>query len=129
MKNLIISLILLIFIFSLTGCADVGTKTSMSKHPDAEEILGLDENADIFQWDGLIYETNIDWVNELKLTKNEQLGEITESFSNSDAKNFKNGMANKLPVGTKIYSAKESEGILIVEHNNEEKYYLALVEG
>ncbi|KYC89896.1 hypothetical protein B4102_3903 [Heyndrickxia sporothermodurans] len=38
-------------------------------------------------------------------------------------------MANKLPIGAKIYSAKERGDILIAEYNGEEKYYLALVEG
>jgi len=36
---------------------------------DAEEVLTLDSDADIFQYDGVIYKTNIAWVEELTLTK------------------------------------------------------------
>ncbi len=38
-------------------------------------------------------------------------------------------MSNKLPVGTKIFSAKERGDILIVESEGEIKKYLAIVEG
>ncbi|MFF2450289.1 hypothetical protein ACFVSW_24905 [Neobacillus sp. NPDC058068] len=130
MNKLILSLMLMVVsLFYLSGCIDSETKTSVSKHPDAEEVLRLDENANIFQWEGLIYKTDIDWINELELTKKELVGEITKLFTNEDTKSFKNGMANKLPIGTKIYSTNENEGILIVEYNSEEKYYLAMVEG
>jgi hypothetical protein len=118
----------IVSMFYITGCVGSETKTSVSKHPDAEEVLRLDRNANIFQWEGLIYQTDIDWVNELELTKKESVGEITELFTNEDTKSFKNGMANKLPLGAKIYSTDEN-GILIVEYNGEEKRYLALVEG
>ncbi|MFS0862822.1 hypothetical protein [Fredinandcohnia sp. 179-A 10B2 NHS] len=128
MTKFIVSLILMVFLFSLSGCDSSETNTSVSKHPDAEEVLRLYKNADIFQWEGLIYKTDIDWVNELELSKKELIGEITELFTNEDTNSFKNGMANKLPVGAKIYSTNEN-GILIVEYKDEEKYYLALVEG
>jgi hypothetical protein len=38
-------------------------------------------------------------------------------------------MANKLPVGAKIFSAKERGDILIVEVEGEILKYLAIVEG
>jgi hypothetical protein len=38
-------------------------------------------------------------------------------------------MSNKLPVGTKIFTAKERGDILIVESEGEIKKYLANVEG
>jgi hypothetical protein len=130
MNKPILSLILIVSLIYLSGCVDLKTNTSVTKHPDAEEVLRLDKNADIFKWDGLIYKTNIDWVNELELTKKECIGEITKIFTGKDIKSFSNGMANKLPIGTKIYSANEVEGILIVEYSNsKEKYYLSQVEG
>ncbi|WHT49700.1 hypothetical protein QNH10_09525 [Sporosarcina thermotolerans] len=43
-------------------------------NPDAKEILTLDPEADIFQFEGVIYKTGIDWVEELTLTKGEQVG-------------------------------------------------------
>jgi len=114
---------------SLFGCDDTETKTVNTKNPNAEEILRLDRHADIFQWKEVIYQTNIDWVNELKLTKNKSVGKITSVSTNVTNKSFKNGMANNLPIGAKIYSAKEREDILIVEFNGRVSYYLALVEG
>ena len=128
MYKLILGVMLLVSLFYLSGCIHSENKTSVSKNPDAEEVLSLDENADIFQWEGLIYQTDIEWINELDITKKELLGEITELFTSEDTKLFKNGMANKLPIGTKIYSTNENS-ILLVESDGEEKYYLALVEG
>ena len=43
--------------------------------------------------------------------------------------NFKNEVSNILPVGTKIYSAKERDDILVVEIDGVIRKYLAIVEG
>ncbi|RHW43273.1 hypothetical protein D1B31_00960 [Neobacillus notoginsengisoli] len=125
MKKLIFIASILIFI---TGCyaADKTTEVTIDRI-DAEEVLRLDPDADIFQYDGVIYQTNIDWVEELTLTKDMQVGEI--KTTNSRTTNFKDGMANKLPVGAKIYSAKEQGDILLVEHEGKLLKYLAIVEG
>ena len=128
MVKFIIRFITVVSIFSLLGCIDVTIKSSVSKNPDAEEVLQLDKDANIFQWDDLIYQTDIEWVNDLKLTKKEPVGEITELYTEEGTKSFKHGMANKLPIGTKIYSTNEN-GILIADYNDKEMYYLALVEG
>lgn len=98
-----------------------------TKNPDAKEILTLEPNADIFQYDDVIYITHIDWVDELEITKDEQVGEI--KAKNETDTNFENDMANKLQVGTKIFSVKERNDILIVKYNEETLRYLALVEG
>ncbi|MEK4523561.1 hypothetical protein MKX96_18255 [Psychrobacillus sp. FSL W7-1493] len=99
-----------------------------TKNPDAEEVLTLDPEADIFQLDGVIYKTGIDWVEELTLTKGEQVGEIkTRNDSDTD---FEDEMSNKLPVGAKIFSTIEKEGpILLVELEGKLLKYYALVEG
>ncbi|MDY0393957.1 hypothetical protein ACFSMW_16190 [Virgibacillus halophilus] len=59
------------------GCSDSAntgnTEVYQIGNPDAEEILTLDPNADIFQFDGVIYQTGIDWVEKLTLTKGEQV--------------------------------------------------------
>ena len=90
-------------------------------------VNGRYSNADIFQYDGVIYKTNIDWVEELHLTKDVQIGEIkTKNDANTD---FKDEMSNKLPIGAKIFFTKEREDILIVESEGEIKKYLAIVEG
>ncbi|MBT2641880.1 hypothetical protein J7I80_06565 [Bacillus sp. ISL-41] len=120
--------LLALALFSITGCSNGGETTRVSiDRVDAEEVLKLDPNADIFQYDGVIYKTNIDWVEELSLTKDVQIGEIkTINDANAD---FKDEMANKLPVGAKVFSAKERGDILIVEFEGEILKYLAIVEG
>ena len=112
----------------ITGCSNGGETTKLSSDSiNAGEVLRLDPAADIFQYDGVIYKTNIDWVEELSLTKDVQIGEIkTKNDTNTD---FKDEMANKLPVGAKIFSAKERGDILIVEVEGEILKYLAIVEG
>ncbi len=114
--------------FTITGCSDGGEITKVSIDSiDAEEVLTLDPDADIFQFDGVIYKTNIDWVEEVFLTKNVQIGEIkTRNDANTD---FKDEMSNKLPVGAKIFSAKERGDILIVESEGEILKYLGIGEG
>ncbi|SCY78214.1 hypothetical protein SAMN02787081_04319 [Lysinibacillus fusiformis] len=115
-------------LFMITGCnIQRGTTTVSIDSIDAEEVLTLDSDADIFQYDGVIYKTNIDWVEELSLKKDVQIGEIkTKNDANT---NFKDEMSNKLLVGTKIFSSKERGDILIVESEGEIKKYLAIVEG
>ena len=115
-------------LFMITGCSNGGETTKLSSDSiNAGEVLRLDPAADIFQYDGVIYKTNIDWVEELSLTKDVQIGEIkTKNDTNID---FKDEMANKLPVGAKIFSAKERGDIVIVEVEGEILKYLAIVEG
>jgi len=115
-------------LFMISGCnIQKGTATVSNESIDAKEVLTLDSDADIFQYDGVIYKTNIDWVEELSLTKDVQIGEI-KTNNDTDTK-FKDEMSNKLPVGAKIFSTKEREDILIVESEGEIKKYLAIVEG
>ncbi len=84
-----------------------GTTTVTIDSIDAKEVLTLDSNSDIFQYNGVIYKTKIDWVEELSLTKDVQIGEIkTKNDTNT---NFKDEMSNKLPIGAKIFSIKKEE--------------------
>lgn len=112
----------------ITGCSNEGEVTTVTIDSiDAEEVLTLDSDSDIFQYDGVIYKTNIDWVEELSLTKDVQIGEIkAKNDTNTD---FKDEMSNKLPVGAKIFSSKERGDILIVESEGKFKKYIAIVEG
>lgn len=117
------------------GCSNPSDTDISEVHttgnPDAEEILTLEPEADIFQFEGIIYQAGIDWVEELTLTKDKQVGEITTR--NELNTNFENNMANKLPVGAKIFSIKESGEvggpILLVESEGKLFKYLGLVEG
>lgn len=110
------------------GNSDINIGIDSTENPDAEEVLNLDPEADIFQFNDVIYATDIDWVEEKDLTKNKQIGEIKEKSEDNTI--FSNGTANKLPVGAKIYTTKEeSDMFLIVESDGETKKYYALVEG
>lgn len=96
-------------------------------NPTAKEILENDSQADIFQWDDIIYETNIDWVNELVLTEGDLVGFI--KYNTSNPTDFKNATANILPIGTELYKVNERNDIFIAKYNGEWKYYYQLVEG
>ena len=128
MNKIIPSIFMIVSMIFISGCESEGSTVSVSKHPNAEEILSLDENANIFQWDGIIYQSDIDWVDELRLEKKDYIGETTYLFSTENAVDFKNGMATSLPIGTHIYSTNEAD-IVMVESKGEEKYFLALREG
>lgn len=127
MKFNAVFLVLVISAF-IMGCSNGGETTNVTNDSiDAEEVLTLDPSANIFQYDGVIYKTNIDWLEKLTLTKDVQIGKIkTKNDTNAD---FKDEMSNKLPVGTKIFSAKERGDILIVEFEGKFLKYLAIVEG
>lgn len=130
-SRLFLGMVVLILLtaFGCSNSAYTGkTVVHKTENPDAEEILSLDPEADIFQFDGVIYQTGIDWVEELTLTKNEQVGEI--KTRNDIDTNFEDEMSNKLPIGAKIFSTKEKEGpFLLVESEEEILKYYALVEG
>lgn len=136
MRIRIFFLSLCVFILLIAiGCSNSSItstpETFTTQNPDAKEILTLDPNADIFQFDGVIYQTGIEWVEELSLTKGEEVGEI--KTKNDIDTNFEDDMSNKLPVGAKIYSAKESDEIagpiLLVESEGKLFKYYGLVEG
>lgn len=120
-------------ILTAYGCSNASGTTEIEQvhstgNPDAKEILTLDPEADIFQFEGVIYKTGIDWVEEMTLTKDKQVGEI--KTRNETDTNFEDEMANKLPVGAKIFSTIEKEGpILLVESEGKILKYYAIVEG
>lgn len=129
MKKIKIIYLLIFSLFVLIGCTDKNKEinVSVSKNPDAQEVLSLNSNADFFQWNNAIYQTNIEWVNELQLTENSKIG-IIETNS-SKAAEFKNGTANKLSKGTEIFTVKERNDVLMVKNDGEIKLYYLLSEG
>ncbi|MGE7837363.1 hypothetical protein [Viridibacillus arvi] len=127
MKSNRFILLIALSLLWLVGCSNQDIKVHTTGKPNATEILKLDSNADIFQWGDSIYQTGIDWVDELKLVEKEHIGEI--EFKASKPEDFKNGTANKLPIGAEIYSVKDHDDILIVKFENEVKRYLASSEG
>ncbi|MFJ7839148.1 hypothetical protein ACIQXG_06695 [Lysinibacillus sphaericus] len=127
---------LVIFVLlTAVGCSNSADKGKVevytTENSSAGEILKLDPEADIFQFNGVIYKTGIDWVEELTLTKDEHVGEI--KTKNDTDTNFEDEMSNKLPVGAKIFSVKEKEEIggpiLLVESEGKLYKYYGLVEG
>lgn len=126
--------LLIIFLFSLSiflaGCGN-NNKVIINKSvaPSAEEELKENKDADIFMLNDTVYKANIEWVNKLSLTKNKEIGEIESNYTFKSNDLFKNKMATKLPIGSKIFSTNERKDVLIVEEKGVEKKYYALTEG
>ncbi|KGL38189.1 hypothetical protein BMT55_02125 [Listeria newyorkensis] len=128
MKNSMIVVIMFSLILML-GCQkeDDVVREEVSVNPTAEEVLKGNQDLDIFQWDGVIYQANIDWVDALELTKKEQIGEIRRTFS--EVKGFGDGDATRLPAGAKVFNVTGRGDVLIVDVGGKTKHYLALIEG
>ncbi|GIQ65438.1 hypothetical protein PACILC2_40060 [Paenibacillus cisolokensis] len=119
----------------LSGCQaakiDAPKPFAASTHnPTAHEILTGHSDADIFQWNGIVYTnaSHIEWVQQEELSAGDQIGTIMKQYR--DGLDFEDAMATKLPVGTEIYKPKgEGRLILIVKLNGGEVRYLGLIEG
>ncbi|WP_102346112.1 hypothetical protein [Bacillus sp. Marseille-P3661] len=85
------------------------------------------ENADIFVLDGYVFSNaqDVEWVTELEYELGEEVGVITKQADRTSQ--FKDGAANKLPMGTKIFETDTPAYIAIVK--GEEIPYLKMVEG
>jgi hypothetical protein len=136
--NLVRKMIIYVVICSfalLIGCSKGPTRqiseqqseTNTIGNPTAQEVLRMDSNANIFMYKDTIYNAGVPWVDELKLTKDIQVTEI--SHQSNDDKDFKNGTANKLEGGTKIFRVKERNDILIAETEKGDIRFYKLVEG
>lgn len=128
------SIIFILFILVLVGCnsnnrisEENNAKYIIIGNPTTEEILKANPNANILMYKDTIYNSGIDWVDELKLTKDTQITEISEQ--RKEGKDFTNGTASKLIVGTKIFSVKERKDVLIAETKDGDIRFYNLVEG
>lgn len=110
---------LCILIILLGGCGTIG-------NPTPKDFL-KDDNADIFLIVDYVFSNaqDVEWVIELEYEIGEQVCEITKQTEK--AFRFKNGTANKLPVGTKIFETDTPAYIAIVD--GEKIPYLKMVEG
>lgn len=113
----------LVFLFA---CSEEEVVVISSK-PTAEEILHMEESANILQLNGTVYQTGMDWLNEEDVTRKEKIGQIKNSSTEGQA--FEDGTATHLPVGTSIYSVNENESILLAEVDGEFIRYAILAEG
>lgn len=128
MRKLIIFIICLAI---LAGC-NQSEQDKFEKpigNPTAEGILSSNPDADIFQWNGIVYRnaSDIEWVQSKELTTSELIGTISIQYE--DGITFSDGMATKLPVGSEIFNPQNRGGILLVKLNGVELRYLGLVEG
>jgi len=121
--------------FLLTACSqsvenNAESRARVTHNPTAEEVLTQNADADIFQFEGIVYENadHVDWVQQDELTRGERVGKITKQYQKGLP--FEDGMATKLPEGAEIFEpAKKSGPVLIVKWNGNEKRYLGLLEG
>lgn len=77
-----------------------------------KHVLKQDPNADLLEYDGKVYKTNIDWTEVEKLTKGDKLGEVSGD------------MATHIPDGAEIFTSNERDDVLIVDYMQVEKSYL-----
>lgn len=121
-----IPLLLSILFILLVGCNNDNSGSPSTSNPTARDYLEYD-NADIFLLDGYVFSNaqDVEWVTELEYKLGEQVGEITKQADK--ASSFKNGTANKLPVGTKIFATDTPAYIVIFD--GEEIPYLKMTEG
>ncbi|MDF0728980.1 hypothetical protein PY093_20415 [Cytobacillus sp. S13-E01] len=127
-KSWLLFLAIITIVFSAGCYADGGKVTT-------KDVLKRNADADIIQYNnGNVYSnvTNLEWFQEekSKYSKVKYVGEIIKQTKSSFM--FKDFYATKLPVGSKIYSTDEDvklSGILIVEHEGEDLYYMRLLEG
>lgn len=125
MKKLLIIFMLLLLI----GCESnvLPNTVHVTGNPTAETVLKQNPEANIFMHSDLIYMAEVEWVDELELTKDQLITEIAEQRSAGHL--FKNGTANKLPEGTKVYGVKERKDVLIAETEDGDVRFYMLVEG
>ncbi|RNA69831.1 hypothetical protein EBO34_07825 [Alteribacter keqinensis] len=99
-------------------------------NPTAGDILSDNPNADILQWDGIVYSNvnDAEYVRELGHEPVEKLGEIERQSGSRWF--FRDRSATHLPEGTNIFNVNKG-GIyyLIGVADDEEIVYRALVEG
>lgn len=129
MRNFTILICLVIFIAGCKLPAAGNEQTVTIGNPTATDILENDHNADIFQYNQLIYTnaTTIEWVQEDSYDKGPQITEIRQQSTKSEE--FSNGTASKLPVGTNIFQVVgNGQLLLMAEVDGEQIIYLALIE-
>ncbi|MEH7237825.1 hypothetical protein [Bacillus sp. JJ1562] len=99
---------------------------NITGNPTPADFLD-NENADIFQLDGIVYSNahDVDWVQELDYTVGEQVGEI--NTHSERAFRFSDGTASILPIGTKIYETDTP--VYIANVDGQEVPYLKMIEG
>lgn len=123
-------IVIALLTFIETACVGNTPKTDGVGNPTATEILSKNSEADIFQYNDLIYSnaSSIEWVKDKEYQKGKQISEIRKQSTNSGK--FNNGTASQLQKGTKVFQTiGEGLSILIIDKNGENLIYIALIEG
>ncbi|MCM3667347.1 hypothetical protein M3204_23515 [Mesobacillus subterraneus] len=115
-----------ILIIFLVSCNNNYLSSPSISNPTPKDYL-KNEDADIFLLDGYVFSNaeDVEWVTELEYELGGQVGEISKQADK--ASKFKNGTANKLPIGTKIFETNTPAYIAII--GEKEIPYLKMVEG
>ncbi|WP_052344339.1 hypothetical protein [Bacillus ndiopicus] len=114
-----------IFFLVLSGCSS-GAPTN----PSAKSILKEDPQADIFQYNDLIYTnvSDLEWVQDSQYKKGNKIGKIKKMTTTPIG--FKDFYATKLASGTEVFSTNgDGVHLLIVEVDGQQLPYIALIEG
>ncbi|ARJ37840.1 hypothetical protein SporoP8_02410 [Sporosarcina ureae] len=111
MKRIAVILLMLILSGAFAACASSPGEQE-GGYLTKKQVLKQDPTADLLEYDGKVYKTNIDWTEFEKLTKGDKLGEVSE------------GMAKHVPDGAEIYVTNERDDVLIVDYMQVEKRYL-----
>jgi hypothetical protein len=114
-----------LLIFVLVGCTP-----AINTNPTANYILKEHSQADILQYNNLIYinATSLESMNQLEYIKCEKIGEIIKTTNSS--KDFKDYYATKLESGTEIFSTNDNNiYTIIADINGQQVLYMALLEG
>jgi len=122
MRNMLICNLLILL---LVGCTP-----AINTNPTAKSILKEHSQADILQYNNLIYinATSLGSMQQFEYTKCEKIGEIIKTTNSS--KNFKDFYATKLESGTKIFSTNDNNTYTIIaEINGQHIIYTVLLEG
>jgi predicted small lipoprotein YifL len=131
-------LFLAAFTLFLAGCGEKALSppdASRTAEQYRQETIGnptpadfLDNpEADIFYFGGVVYANaeNLDWAQQREYTKTELLGKI--ATQTSDADEFADGAASRLPVGTPVY--RTDTDIFIAVVGGKDIRYIKMVEG
>ncbi|MCL1694228.1 hypothetical protein [Lysinibacillus sp. BPa_S21] len=119
------TLICNLLIFILVGCTP-----AINTNPTAKSILKEHSQADILQYNNLIYinATSLESMKEIEYIKCKKIGEIIKTTNSS--KNFQDFYATQLESGTEIYSTNDNNiYTIIADTNGQQILYMALLEG
>ena len=104
-------------------------ETALTKNNANPEVLYKQDNAIdfiVYRSSAYVNSSSIDWIQELRLIPDKELGIIQRT---GITKKYKDFDATRLTKGTVIYTVKDRKDILLVLINNEYIPYYQYIEG